>query len=331
MDHSNVGVAILTYNDDEHTLACLEAVHAQSSFPRRIVVCDNGSNHATADKILAGWRALAARTGRPEPTEVFGEDTVSSPLTLLRREKNEGVAAGINAALRLLLYDKECAAFWLLHNDTVPEPYALAALLRHVDEEPNTGMVGSTLLFQENDLMECAAGGTWNRWTGTVKQLDKGVDRHALTDRKEIVSRLDVINGASCLLMRAMVERIGLYDERFFLFYEDVEYSLRARKAGFALNWAPGALVRHQSPHAAELAPVLSMDEEPELSETADYYYVRNRFFLLRRERPWMLPLAMIALPLPLSWRLFRGQKDRLRLVIKAAFDGARGRMNAKD
>ena len=285
MDHTNVGVIILTYNDWQDTLACLERVHAQSGFPRRIVVCDNGCGNEVADRILAGWRELAARTGHPEPVEVCGDDNAQAPLTLLRREENEGSAGGMNAGLRLALYDPDCTAFWLLHNDTLPEPYALAALLRHTKDDENIGLVGSTLLFHDRDLLECAAGGWWNRRTGMARLLDEGVERYALTDRKDIVARLDYVNGASCLVTRPLVESIGLYDERFFRFYEDVEYGLRARKAGFRLNWAPGALVRHKAPNIGALTPVLAVTDEPDLPPVADYLYVRNRFFLLRRER----------------------------------------------
>lgn len=330
MDHTNVGVIILTYNDWQDTLACLERVHAQSGFPRRIVVCDNCSGNEVADRILEGWRNLALRTGRPEPMEVFGDDNAAAPLTFLRREENEGTTGGMNAALRLLLYDQGCTAFWLLHNDALPEPYSLAALLHHTqdkDGDGEMGIVGSTMLFHDKDLLECASGGAWSRWTGTVKLLDAGVERFALTDRKDIVRKLDFVSGASCLILRALVEKIGLYDERFFRFYEDVEFSLRARKAGFRLNWAPGALVRHKAPGAVGLTPMLAVIEEPNLPRLADYLRVRNRFFLLRRERPWALPFALVALPLPLSLRLFRGQKDRLRLVARAAWAGARSRM----
>lgn len=327
MDHTHVGVIILTYNDWEDTLACLERVHAQSDFPRRVVVCDNGSGNEVADRILEGWRELAARTGQPEPVEVFGDDNALATLTLLRREENEGTAGGMNAALRLLLYDPDCQAFWLLHNDTQPETYALAALLKHTEDGENIGMVGSTLLFHDKDLLECAGGGVWSRWTGTARLLDEGVERYALTDRTDIAARMDYVAGASCLVLRALVERIGLYDERLFRFYEDVEYGLRALKAGFRLNWAPGALVRHKAPNTGALTPMLAVTEEPDLPPVADYLYVRNRFYLLRRERAWALPFALVALPLPLSRRMFRGQKDRLRLVARAARDGVRSRM----
>jgi GT2 family glycosyltransferase len=328
MDHAHVGVVILTCNDWRDTLACLERVHAQSGFPRRVIVCDNGSGNETADRILSGWEQLAARTGRPKPVEVFGDNQLSGPLALLRREENEGAAGGMNAALRLLLYDQECRAFWLLHHDALPENYALASLLHHAEESADVGIVGSTLLFQDKNLLECAAGGAWNRWTGSVKPIDQGLARFVLADHKDVVARLDFVNGASCLILRSVIEKIGLYDERFFLFFEDVEYSLRARKAGFRLTWAPGALVRHRAPHqAAGLTPILGVTEEPDLPRAKDYLYIRNRFFLLRRERPWALPVALVSLPFLLSGRLFRGRKKRARLVCRAAWDGASGRM----
>ena len=72
---------------------------------------------------------------------------------------------------------------------------------------------------------------------------------------------------------------------------------------------------------------MLAVTDEPNLSKLQDYLYVRNRFYLLRRERPFALPFALVALPLPLSRRLFRGQKDRLRLVCRAAWAGVMSRL----
>lgn len=335
MDHSTVGVAILTCNDWARTLSCLEAVHRQTIRPRRIVVCDNGSDNETADRILAGWRDIAGQHGQDGPVELFGDDNSLSPLVLLRREENDGAAAGFNTALRFLLYDPKCQAFWLLHNDALPEAYTLEALLRHTAEQDrhgnetltHIGIVGSTLLRQDTDLVQCAGGGTWNRWRGTVRLLDEGMERFALTDRKDVVRRLDFACGASCLVLRPLIEDIGLYDEALYLFFEDVEYGLRARRAGWSINWAPGALVRHHAPNADKLTPVLAFTEDPDLNREADYTMLRNRFYLLRRYAPFSLPAAFAALPFMLGTRFCRNQKRRLTLLIRAARDGVTLRM----
>lgn len=346
LTNNETGVIIVTHNDWEKTLACLERVHCQTSPPRRIVVCENGSENTMVNKLREGWLAIA--TTHPlnadtpaQPVEMFACEASSAPLVLLRLEENQGLAGGLNAALNVLLYDQGCQAFWILHNDTLPEIYTLAALLRHSGDEIKPaqpqknspaplpmGIVGSTLLLPDKDLLECAGGGTWNRWFGTIRLLDEGVLRYALTDRKELVDRMDFVNGTSFLLTRELIDCIGLFDEALFLFQMDVDYSLRAKKAGFALNWAPGAVVQHNTVASDCLTPMLAVREEPKLSPASDYMNIRNRFYLLRKYRPWALPLAMVTMPLPLSWRMFRGQKERLRMVLQAAWHGARGRMN---
>lgn len=335
MEHNNVGVAILTCNDWARTLACLDAVHGQTALPRRIVVCDNGSGNDVADRILAGWRDIAARHGMDAPVELFGDDNALSPLVLLRREENDGAAAGVNAALRFLLYDPACRAFWLLHNDALPEPYALEALLRHSREQdkhgkeslPRIGIVGSTLLRQDTNLLQCAGGGVWSRRRGVVRLLDEGMERFALSDRADIARRLDFACGASCLVLRELVEEIGLYDEALYQFFEDVEYGLRAKRAGWNINWAPGALVCHHAPNADKLTPVLAFTEDPDLSREADYTLLRNRFYLLRKYAPAGLLFAFAGLPFVLGTRFCRNQKRRLRLLLRAARDGMAQRM----
>jgi len=328
MEHTKVGVIILTYNDWKNTLACLECVHAQSDLPRRIVVCDNGSDNEIADRILEEWSLLAGRSGLPEPVEVYGSDSSSAPLVLLRGEEPESIGGAMNAGMRFLLYDRDCRAFWLLRNDARPESFALAALLRHLDDEDlklPIGMVGSTQLVQDSDFLECAAGGRWSRWTGDQIPLDKGLERHGLSDRKEIAEKLDYVSDASCLITRAMVEDIGLFDERFSGFYEDVEYGIRARNAGYALNWAPGALVRRMDRSTAGLTPFLSITDDPELTPKDDVDFIRARFYLLRRAHPFALPFMLMALPF--SWRTFRSRRGRFFMVMRAALDGAAGRM----
>ena len=328
MEHTEVGVIIVTYNDWKNTLACLECVHAQTDMPGRIIVCDNGSENDVADRILEGWTMLAERSGMSAPIEVYGSDTTGSPLVLIRSEDPESIAGAMNTGMRFLLYDRDCRGFWLLRNDARPENFALAALLRHLEDDEikqPIGMVGSTQLVENTDYLECAAGGRWSRWTGDQIPLDKGLERHGLTDRSALVARLDYISDASCLITREMAEDIGLFDERFNVFFEDVEYGLRARRAGYALNWAPGAIVRRMSCSAAGLTPFLSVTDDPEMDPQDDQAFIRARFYLLRRERP--LAALLMLLALPFSWRTFRSRKGRFFMVLRAAMAGAAGKL----
>ncbi|MCQ2445016.1 MAG: glycosyltransferase [Mailhella sp.] len=331
MENKDVGVIIVTYNDWRNTLECLRCVHAQSDLPRRIIVCDNGSDNDVAEKILASWSELAAASGAEAPVEVYGSDYSAAPLVLLRIEEAESLAGAMNSGMRFLLYDTSCLAFWLLRNDVRPESFALAALLRHLEDQDITmpvGSVGSTPLLADTDIRECAGGGCWRKWSGDQILLDKGLERHGLTDRAEIAAKLDYVSDASCLITRGLAEKVGLFDERFSGFFEDVEYGLRARRSGFALNWAPGAIVRRMSRSSEGLTPFLSIVDDPELSPEEDAEFIRARFYLLRRERPFILPFVLLSLPF--SWRTFRSRRGRFGMVLRAALDGACGRIGCR-
>lgn len=329
MNIQNVAAIILTYSDIEKTVACLKAVHAQTEVPYRIVVCDNGSGNEYADKIYEEWIKIAGEHNLDEPVEVYASDRSGAKLVFLRLEENKGVGGGFNEALRFLLYDTECQAFWVMHHDTEPKNYVLSALLEHVQEgEEKIGLVGTTLIYKESDLQECAGGGYWRKWVGKAKLLDSGYDKFSHSDQKEIEQKLDYVNGASCLISRELINAVGLYDERLYMFYEDVEYGLRAKKAGFLLTWAPGARVYHYAPNAEQLTPVLDFTEEPELTPDVDYLYMRNRFYLLRKQSILAYFLGMVYIPLLFVSRNFKGQKGRLGLIVNAVMDGLNKKMD---
>ncbi len=335
MDSSSVGVVILAHKDYEHSIACLEKIHAQSDKPRRIVLCDNGSDNHTVDEILEAWSKIAVKYSMEVPVEVFAGDSSGASLVLLRSPENLGVGGGINLALSFLLYDKSCSAFWILHNDTLPESYALSALVTHLEMEGEEnskpiGMVGSTLLFAKSELQECAGGGVFSKLTGKGKLIDNGYEKFAHTDQKKVRQKLDYINGASCLITRELIESIGLYDDRLVFFFEDVDYGLRAKKAGFTLNWAPGSIVKHLSPHSETFTPILNLVEAPELNQPTSYYYIRNRFYLLRRENPWGLCTAFISLFFSALFKIRDKSQGIFSLKFKAAMDGVCKRMNKK-
>lgn len=328
INHKNVAVIVLTHDDYEETLVCLEHIHKQDDFPYRIVVCDNGSAEGYAEKILEEWSKIAKKYKQPLPKVVFGDGSSTDTLVLLRRSENLGAPGGINAALRLLLQDPVCKAFWLLHNDSIPSNFALRALIDHANESidnKNMGMVGSSILYEDSNIQECAAGGYWKRWSADKQLVDEGMERYVHTDWKDVIKELDFINGSSCLLTRKLVETIGLFDERFFFFFEDVEYGLRAKEAGFVLNWAPGSVVSHKSPHSADLTPVMALKDTPELSPYADYLYTRNRFYLLRRERPSGIVFALFGLVF--SHLFFSHKNTSLKRSWGAAMDGIKKRM----
>ncbi len=309
----DVGIVLVNFRGVRDTLSCLESVANLRARPRRVIVVDNGSGDGSADTL----RMYLARSG-------FGERA-----ELLELPGNEGFAGGNNAALRLLLQDQGCRAFWLLNNDAEAEPAALDALCDALNGLARPGACGSLLVHTGGEgRVQCTGGGRLNRLVGTARHLGAGLTAEAAQrlSAKEVGARLDYVCGASLLAARSAVERAGLLDEAFFLYYEDVEWGIRLRRAGFDLGYAPGSVVLHKEGGSTGAASSRE-GGVPVRSRFIDYLGLRNRVWLMRSVYPFALPLVMASyLGVAVNrWR--RGQADRLGLVARAAWHGLTGRM----
>ena len=145
---------------------------------------------------------------------------------LIRSEHNLGFAGGANLGIRAAVR-RGADCLWLLNNDAQAAPGALEALLAELDRDPRVGIVGGV-------LSEAFGGGRIGMWTGTTRFV------------QEPGERLDYVTGGCMLLRREMLETVGLFDDRFFFYFEDADLCLRARQAGWRLAVAPDAHVEHE-------------------------------------------------------------------------------------
>jgi GT2 family glycosyltransferase len=222
-----VAVVVLNWNGWRDTLLCVESLRRQTVRPTWIVVVDN----ASTDDSGARLRQLG------------------SDVTFLQSGGNLGFAGGNNVGIRWALA-QGADAVWLLNNDATADIGALEALLATWRNRPNAGAIG-TLIYEmaRPNVLQCWGGGWINLWTGRAREFSYRVDEEGI----------DYVSGCSLFLPRKAVERGGLLDEGFFMYFEDAELSLRYRKAGFSLAVAEGALVFHKggassAPGRAQLA-----------------------------------------------------------------------------
>ncbi|MGJ3522818.1 glycosyltransferase family 2 protein [Nitratidesulfovibrio sp. D1] len=308
-----VGVMVVNFRCPHDTLACLGALSRLFTAPRRIVVVDNGSGDGSTEVLE---KELAATSMQPRPE-------------LLALPDNLGFSGGNNAALRLLLQDSGCRAFWLLNSDAMPESFALDALCARLNALPRPGACGSLLVHTRGvGRVQCMSGGRLNRFFGTTRHLGGGLDTNAACaiPSATVEARLDYVCGASLLVSRAAVERVGLLDEVYFLYYEDVEWGIRMRRAGFDLGYAARSLVRHKEGGATG-ATSGPEGAQPVRSRFIDYLMLRNRMWLMRANYPLALPCVIASYLGVAARRCHRGQTDRLGLVVRAAWHGFVGRM----
>jgi GT2 family glycosyltransferase len=200
---------------------------------------------------------------------------------------------------------------WLLNNDTVVAGDAMAALVARSRADPRVGICGSTVLYYHAPATVQALGGAaLDRWFGVTRHLGDG-ERFAPSASREVESSMDYVLGASMLVTRTFVETIGPMSEDYFLYYEELDWAMRAR-GRFTLAYAPDSLVWHK-----EGATIGSSAAPDRRSAVSDYYGARSRLVFMRRYFPWRMPSVYAGLIVSMLKRIGRGQPERARELLR--------------
>lgn len=157
-------------------------------------------------------------------------------IPLIENGANLGFGPGMNPGIRHAL-EHGADFVWLLNNDTQPEPKAAGALVAKAMLEPDLGAVGSVLRYAHDpSKVQAWGGGHVNRWLG--------ISSHCVLAAHD--APLDFLTAASVLIRRRALQEIGLFDETFFMYWEDTDLSFRLRAHGWKLGVAADATVLHK-------------------------------------------------------------------------------------
>lgn len=293
---SSTCAVIAHWKTPEDTLACLERLWAMDPAPDRIVVADNGSGDGSGERLLARARerlgpsrAVAAR-----PTPFAGARI--PPFTLLTLAENRGYAGGVNAALRLAMAQEAPDFFLIVNSDAMVHPNVLAAFLECADARPEVGIFGATILSGQAgsapEALECAGGCRYLHWATMTRPNLAGLALQEALERQE--PRMDFVHGACMFARREVFDTAGFFDERFFLFCEELDFCLRARRHGFGLGWCREARVVH----AGGASLQAGFPDERERKRVANYHENLGALMIARQWAGAMFPLAV-------CWRFF--------------------------
>ena len=197
-----VDVVILNTNRREDSLECLKSL-SRSTYPHvHVTVLDNASIDGSVDAIIREC---------PEVHVV--------PLT-----DNRGYAGNNNVGIRLAL---DCGAAWVLvlNEDTVVDPSCVSELVKVGESDERIGIVGPLVYhYQEPDIVQSAGGQLTGRW----EAVHRGINER---DTGQFAESADVawISGCAILVRRAVIEQVGMLDERYFYYWEETDWCLRAR------------------------------------------------------------------------------------------------------
>lgn len=297
-----VAIIVLTYNGVSDTLACLASLR-RLDYPAarvQVVVVDNASSDATVAEV---------RTHFPE-------------VVVVENGANLGFAAGNNVGLRYAL-DNGFAYALVLNNDTELAPDTLQALVAAAEADPRAGAVGPLIYYHAAPARVWSAGGAID-WRRGICRMEGEIDD---VGQFAAIREVDFVTGCAMLIRRAALERAGLLDERFFMYFEETEWCVRAARAGFRILFVPQAKLWHKIPLDARFD-----------KEYLAYYMTRNRLLFLRATGAglptWLDALVLqdlrtfASLCLRPKWRTRRGRVG-MRLAWLDFWRGRFGRLDA--
>ena len=202
----SIAAVVLNWRDAANTTACIASL-AQDGGLNQIIIVDN-----EADGTLR--QAL---------------DTPDAPAhVLLERSENGGFSAGVNVGLR---YALEAGADFVLviNNDARLHEGALSVMLAAFERDASVGIIGPAILNED----------------GSLQALGPAIGFPLRIDETAGSTNPDFVTWACVLVSRRLLETVGVLDETFFMYWEDVEFGYRARAAGFGVAIAPDATVAH--------------------------------------------------------------------------------------
>jgi hypothetical protein len=249
MTYPLVYIIILNWNGLQDTIVCLDSL-ANLTYPNfRLVVVDNGSTDGSTDIISKNY-----------PKVIFVEN-----------KENLGYAKGNNVGIRYAL-ENNADYIWLLNNDTVVEQNALLNMVIEAEGDPLIGIIGSKIYYLNS------AKKIW--FAGAMINWSRGISNHIGMNETDVgqydyVKEIDRVAGCSMLVKREVCNRVGLFDDNFFLYVEEVDWCVRARKAGFKCLFVPSSIVYHRG-----LASVSLIGS---CSKVFNYYNTRNFLYLIQK------------------------------------------------
>jgi hypothetical protein len=296
-----VCIIVLTWKNYDVTRDCLCSLRKLDYSNFEVVLVDNGSADDSAEKLASEF---------PE-------------VRLIKNEKNLGFPGGNNVAIRDAL-QRNPDYLLLLNNDTLVAPDFLSKLVKVAESDDRIGIVNPKILYFDPSDRIWFAGGYYKPWWSTGKV--RGENRRDVGKYDDTLE-ISFVTGCAFLIKTEVVRQIGLLDEVYFLGFEDLDWTVRALRAGFRAFYVGSAAIWHKSSYDTKKnwgKPIM------------DFYRTRNSILFARKHvsfRYW--PLFLLSLGKYVAYRsagyVLRAEPKRIRELYRGIWEGCTTKMWSVD
>ena len=260
-DTRKLGVVTVTFNAADFLHPFLDCCLAQTFLDFELLVIDNASSDNSVEVLSA---------------------VVDPRINLIRNEHNIGYAAACNQGAHYFL-ERGVSDILLINNDTEFAP-DLFDSLRALRVRYNADAITPRISYAEDTSINWYAGGRFTFWKGFQgEHLGEG-QQH---DPSDTAPRWTPVAPGCCVMFPSSTfERIGFFDENYFVYFEDTDYFIRMERAGLRLLYAPGVSIAHK----------ISLSTGGSQSDFSIHYYQRNQVYLLRKYFSMVTVAAQVVL-----------------------------------
>ena len=221
-----VSIIILNYNNHQYTMDCLRTLTNQTYKNFEVILVDNGSEYNSFLKLkkeLEYYKKLIE-------------------IILIRLSVNLFFAGGNNKAIKIANGEYIC----LLNNDTVVEPNFIENMVNFLETNSNVGMISPKIKCYKNKAYLWNAGAEINFRSASISRI-RGLWEYDPKDQKyNEISLTDYAVGTALFVKKEVIDKIGLLDEIFFMYFEETEWNFRAKKIGYKNYYVPTTIVYHK-------------------------------------------------------------------------------------
>lgn len=301
MKNKSVAIILLNWNNSNYTVECIKSLSNITYLNKKIIVVDNASTDKSLDKL---------KEYLPQ-------------IDLITNETNLGFTGGNNVGIKMAL-NKKFDFIMLLNNDTIVDKAFLEPLVNSF--EFDTGAVQPLILNYQNKETIWNYGGHINKTFGIFSTYAKNNSIKSLKNKEEKFS--EWISGCCFMIRSSVIKEVGLLDEKFFVYFEDVDWSIRLRSNNYKLKIIPESIIYH---HEGVSWKNKSKFIEGTISPFTHYLNIRNHILILKKHIKLFNPIGisiyqLIKISSYLIYFIIRLRFNKFKMVLKGVFDAVKSK-----
>ena len=299
-----VAIILINWNSFTLTDECITSIEKTEETNYTIVVVDNGSKDGSGKQLIE-----------------------SHPnIILLESEQNRGFAGGNNLGMQWAIAQGYTYSF-LLNNDTIVGDVFLSPLIQFLYENPLAGAVQPKINFLHNNILIWNAGGKYHPIFCTFSTVGYNQSDRGQFDEPQ---QIDWITGCAFFIRNAVLEQTGLLEEGLFMYYEDIDLSIRIKNKGYFLQYLPTSTIYHIAGMSSKETVKTTTGY---LHPRVHYFNTRNRIWIIKKYLKWYaIPTAflyhLVYNIMVMGYFMARMRFTKLRFTFKGILDGLTGTFN---